>query len=44
MGINERIKEFLLWSVAVAFTLAAVCTAMAWIAGIALLIVRWLNG
>lgn len=42
--MKHRLTEIWLWAVAVAFTVAAICTFAAWIMGIAIFVMRWLNG
>ena len=44
MTTKERLTELWLWTVAIAMTVIIVCTAMAWIGGLALLVMRLLNG
>ena len=44
MTTRERLTEAWLWTVAIAMTVVMVCTAMAWIIGIAVFITRLING
>ena len=43
-SMKDKLIEIWLWAVAVAFTVAAICTFAAWIMGIAIFVMRWLNG
>lgn len=42
--MKERLTEIWLWTVAIAMTAIIVSTAIAWVGGLVLLIMRWLNG
>ena len=42
--MKDKLIEIWLWAVAVAFTVAAVCTFIAWVGGLAICVMRWLNG
>ena len=42
--MNEKLTNIWLWAVAVAFSVAAICTFLAWVAGLAICLMRWLNG
>ena len=44
MTTNERFTDILIWTLAIAMTVVMVCTAMAWIVGIVVFVMRWLNG
>lgn len=44
MTTRERLTDAWLWAVAIAMTVVMVCTAMAWIIGIAVFITRLING
>lgn len=44
MTTRERLNEAWLWIVAIAMTVVMVCTAMAWIIGIVVFIMRLING
>ena len=44
MTTKERLTEAWLWTVAIAMTVVMVCSAMAWIFGIAVFITRLING
>lgn len=41
---KERLTEAWLWTVAIAMTVVMVCSAMAWIFGIAVFVTRLING
>ena len=42
--MNEKLIEIWLWVVAVAMAVVMVCTAMAWIVGIVVFVMRLING
>lgn len=42
--MKYNLIDIWLWVVAIAMTVVMVCTAMAWIVGIVVLVMRWLNG
>ena len=44
MTIKERLTEAWLWTVAIAMTVAMVCSVMAWIIGLVVFIMRLING
>lgn len=41
--MKDKLIEILLWAVAVAFTVAAICTA-AWMVGLTICLMRLING
>lgn len=42
--MKDKLIEIWLWAVAVAFTVTAICTSVAWVVGLAICLTRWLNG
>jgi hypothetical protein len=42
--MKDKLIEIWLWAVAIAFTVAAICTFAAWVVGLAICVMRWLNG
>ena len=42
--MKDKLIEIWLWAVAVAFTTAAICTFAAWVVGLTICLMRWLNG
>ena len=44
MTTKERLTEAWLWTVAVAFSVAAICTFIAWVGGLAICLMRLING
>lgn len=42
--MKHYLTEIWLWAVAVAFTVAAICTFAAWVVGLTICVMRWLNG
>ena len=42
--MNDKLKNIWLWAVAVAFTVAATCTFVAWVVGITICLMRLFNG
>lgn len=42
--MNDKLTNIWLWTVAVAFTVAAICTFVAWVAGLTIFIMRLVNG
>lgn len=42
--MKDKLIEIWLWAVAIAMTVVMVCSAMAWIFGIAVFIMRLING
>jgi hypothetical protein len=42
--MKDKLIEIWLWAVAVAFSVAAICTFIAWVGGLAICLMRWLNG
>lgn len=42
--MKDKLIEIWLWAVAIAMTVVMVCSAMAWIFGIAVFITRLING
>ena len=42
--MKDNLIDIWLWAVAVAFTVAAICTFIAWVGGLAICVMRWLNG
>lgn len=42
--MKKIITDIWLWAVAAAFTVAAICTFVAWVVGLAICVMRWLNG
>jgi len=42
--MKDKLIEIWLWAVAIAMTVVMVCSAMAWILGIAVFITRLING
>jgi hypothetical protein len=43
-SMKDKLIEIWLWAVAIAFTVAAICTFAAWVVGLAICVMRWLNG
>ena len=44
MTTKERFTDILIWTLAIAMTVVMVCTAMAWIVGIVVFVMRLING
>ncbi len=44
MNIKDKLVNAWLWAVAIVITIVMAFTAMAWVGGMALIVVRWLNG
>jgi hypothetical protein len=42
--MKDKLIEIWLWAVAVAFTVAAICTFIAWVGGLAICLMRLING
>ena len=42
--MKDKLIEIWLWFVAVAFTVAAICTFVAWVVGLAICLMRLFNG
>jgi hypothetical protein len=42
--MKDKLIEIWLWAVAIAMTVAAICTFIAWVGGLAICLMRWLNG
>lgn len=42
--MKHRLTEIWLWAVAVAFTVAAICTFSAWMVGLTICLMRLING
>ena len=42
--MKEKLTNLWLWAVAIAFSVAAICTFVAWVVGLAICLMRWLNG
>lgn len=42
--MKEKLTNIWIWTVAVAFSVAAICTFLAWVGGLAICVMRWLNG
>lgn len=42
--MKDKLIEIWLWAVAVAFTVAAICTFIAWVGGLAIFLMRLVNG
>ena len=42
--MKEKFTNIWLWAVAVAFTVAAICTFVAWVGGLAICLMRLVNG
>lgn len=42
--MNEKLTNIWLYAVAVAFLVAVICTFLAWVGGLAICVMRWLNG
>ena len=42
--MKDKLIEIWLWAVTVAFTVAAICTFAAWVVGLTICLMRWLNG
>ena len=43
-SMKEKLTNIWIWTVAVAFSVAAICTFLAWVGGLAICVMRWLNG
>lgn len=43
-SMKEKLTNIWLWTIAIAMAVVMVCTAMAWIVGIVVFVMRWLNG
>ena len=41
--MKEKLTNIWIWTVAVAFSVAAICTFLAWIVGIVVFVMRWFN-
>lgn len=44
MTTKERFTDILIWTIAIAMAVVMVCTAMAWIVGIVVFVMRLVNG
>ena len=44
MTTKERFTDILIWTLAIAMSVVMVCTAMAWIVGIVVFVMRMING
>lgn len=44
MTTKERFTDILIWTIAIAMAVVMVCTAMAWIVGIVVFVMRLING
>ena len=44
MTTKERFTDIFLWTLAIAMAVVMVCTAMAWIVGIVVFVMRLING
>lgn len=44
MTTKERFTDILIWTIATAMAVVMVCTAMAWIVGIVVFVMRLING
>ena len=42
--MKEKLTNIWLWTIAIAMTVVMVCTAMAWIVGIVVFVMRLVNG
>lgn len=42
--MKDKLIEIWLWAVAVAFTVAAICTFVVWVVGLVICLMRWING
>ena len=42
-SMKEKLTNIWIWTVAVAFSVAAICTFLAWIVGIVVFVMRWFN-
>lgn len=42
--MKDKLIEIWLWVLAGAFAIVMVCTAMAWVMGLAIYVMRWING
>lgn len=42
--MKDKLIEIWLWAVAIAMTVAAICTFAAWVVGLTICVMRWLNG
>lgn len=43
-SMKEKLTNIWLWTIAIAMAVVMVCTAIAWIVGIVVFVMRWLNG
>ena len=42
--MKEKLTNIWLWIVAIAFSVAAICTFAAWVVGLTICVMRWING
>ena len=42
--MKEKLTNIWLWAVAIAFSVAAICTFIAWVCGLAICLMRLVNG
>lgn len=42
--MKEKLTNIWILAVAVAFSVTAICTFIAWVGGLAICVMRWLNG
>ncbi len=42
--MKDKLIEIWLWAVAIAFTVAAICTFAAWVVGLTICLMRLING
>lgn len=42
--MNEKLTNIWLWAVALSFSVAAICTFIAWVGGLAICLMRLING
>lgn len=42
--MKEKLTNIWLWAVAIAFSVAAICTFVAWVVGLVICVMRRLNG
>ena len=42
--MKEKLTNILIWTIAIAMAVVMVCTAMAWIVGIVVFVMRLING
>ena len=42
--MKEKLTNIWLWIIAIAFSVAAICTFVAWVVGIAIFLMRLVNG